>query len=45
MTGAESEITSNFYLVLSIILTTYFIMSLIGNMFLMVAAGKRNGLD
>ena len=44
MTGAESEITSNFYLVLSIILTTYFIMSLIGNMFLIGAAGKRKWL-
>lgn len=44
MTGAESEITSNFYLVLSIILTTYFIMSLIGNMFLIGAAWKRKWL-
>ena len=40
MTGAESEITSNFYLVLFVILIAYFVTSLIGNMFLVGASGE-----
>lgn len=44
MTGTEAEITSNFYLVLSVILIAYFVISLVGNMFLVGASGEKKWL-